>query len=90
MRAVMLPEQHRPDCEVNHSNTPGLTHTTQERANRPWAWCERVDGGSGRDTLAIEQRSQSNLYLKINRSNALNQGTGTRISGGRKINLTNR
>ena len=62
---MMLPEQQGPDCELDHRNASGLTHTTQQRADRPWAWCERMGEGTNRDTLAIEQRSQSNLSRKM-------------------------
>ena len=58
LRALLLPKQQGPDCEQNHSNASGLTHTTQQRADRRCAWCERMGGGSDRDTLAIELRSQ--------------------------------
>ena len=54
LRAVMLPKQQGPDCEVNHSNATGLTHTTQQRGDRPWAWCERMGGVTNRDTLVID------------------------------------
>ena len=30
LRAVMLPEQQGPVCELNHSNASGLTHTAAE------------------------------------------------------------
>ena len=81
LRALLLPEQQGPDCELNHSNVSGLTHTTQQRVDTPWAWCERMGGGSDRDTLAIEQRSQSNLYRKmitvtpVNRSQSRHRDT---------------
>ena len=45
LRAVMLPEQQGPVCELNHSNASGLTRTaSREQTDRPWAWCEEMDG----------------------------------------------
>ena len=66
------------------NNASGLTHTTQQGADRPWAWYERGGGGSDRDTLTIDSAANRICIAKItvtpvNRSH-VNQGTGTRIS----------
>ena len=70
LHAVMLPDQQGPGlhCDKTHRRNQRFgpdPHRSREQTDKPWACCERMGEGTDRDTLAIEQRTQSNLYRKL-------------------------